>query len=284
MQMQTQLEQAQHSPGGGGGEPISGGEIPEEDALLEILNGVGALRDDASPAKVDRFSPVEMVEEEQVVSGRRRQQMAAVDRSSSHEQPLPMRLSKEAPLAEILQEEENRAQRRRQLEAEDERKLAAERKRKAEAVAAATAERLRQQQQEEHAQQAQAQAQAQREQQQQQQGRALGDADEMVKLERLKAKLAALDRARDAGALDESAYVAARERVVAEAMAEDEAEAAARDDFDSFIGGAGGGGRGQEQELLPGEDEDFDAVEREQVRFEPRLVAILVRFWVIFGV
>jgi hypothetical protein len=232
MQMQTQLEQAQHSPGGGGGEPISGGEIPEEDALLEILNGVGALRDDASPAKVDRFSPVEMVEEEQVVSGRRRQQMAAVDRSSSHEQPLPMRLSKEAPLAEILQEEENRAQRRRQLEAEDERKLAAERKRKAEAVAAATAERLRQQQQEEHAQQAQAQRD-----QQQQQGRALGDADEMVTLERLKAKLAALDRARDAGALDESAYVAARERVVAEAMAEDEAEAAARDDFDSFIGG-----------------------------------------------
>ena len=116
MNMQSRLEHTQQSPGGGG-EIVPGGEIPEEDALLEILNGVGALRD-ASPAKVDRFSLVDMVEEEeeQVMSGRRRQQIAAVGGSPPdrpHEKLLPMRLSKEAPLAEILQAEETRAGRRR---------------------------------------------------------------------------------------------------------------------------------------------------------------------------
>ena len=112
--------------------------------------------------------------------------------------PLPMRLSQEVPLEELLQVQSEREDRqRRQVEQQP-----------------ADAER-----EQEHS--TSGQLSEEQEAEKDLSSLQLEDTNDIVKLEQLKARLAALDDAREAGALDQAAYIAARERVVAEAMAAD---------------------------------------------------------------
>jgi hypothetical protein len=185
--MQAQLEQ---SSGGVsatalGEQSATGTEIPEEDALLEILNGVGDLRaeslrgtktDEAEihpeMPRMDRYSAVGEVDTEEIrAAPSPTREMTS--NGNGKRKPLPMRLSQEVPLEELLQVQSEREDRqRRQVEQQP-----------------ADAER-----EQEHS--TSGQLSEEQEAEKDLSSLQLEDTNDIVKLEQLKARLAALDDAR----------------------------------------------------------------------------------------
>lgn len=224
--MQTQLEE---SSGGMsatalGEQSAIGTEIPEEDALLEILNGVGELRGENMSATntdaaadicpeglhMDRYSPVGEVDVEEIHAAPSPTRVKTRN-GSGKGKPLRMRLSQEVPLEELLQAQNEREDRRReQVEQQT-----------ADVEIEYESNEWQQQQQQQPPPLSSGQLLEEQEGEKDLSSRPLEDSNGIVKLEQLKARLTALDDAREAGALDQAAYIAARERVVAEAMAAD---------------------------------------------------------------